>query len=58
MEILLDTHAVIWWLEGAEALSARASGLIGSRDNLILISVAVGWELAIKSNLGNSKLLI
>jgi PIN domain nuclease of toxin-antitoxin system len=52
MEVLLDTHAVIWWFEGAAGLSKRASSIIASSDNFILISAAVGWELAIKANLG------
>jgi PIN domain nuclease of toxin-antitoxin system len=52
MEVLLDTHVVIWWFEGAAGLSRRASSIIASPDNLILISAAVGWELAIKVNLG------
>jgi len=52
MEVLLDTHALIWWFEGASTLSKRASSIIQSPDNLILISAVVGWELAIKVNLG------
>jgi len=52
MEVLLDTHAVIWWFEGAPGLSKRAASTIASKDNLVLISAAVGWELAIKVNLG------
>ena len=52
MEVLLDTHALIWWFEGAAGLSKRASSIIASPGNLILISAAVGWELAIKVNLG------
>ena len=52
MEVLLDTHALIWWFEGASGLSKRASSIIASPGNLILISAAVGWELAIKVNLG------
>jgi PIN domain nuclease of toxin-antitoxin system len=52
MEVLLDTHAVVWWFEGASELSKRVSSIIASPGNLILISAAVGWELAIKVNLG------
>ncbi|MFZ1131700.1 MAG: type II toxin-antitoxin system VapC family toxin [Terriglobales bacterium] len=52
MEVILDTHALIWWFEGAAGLSKRASSIIASPGNLILISAAVGWELAIKVNLG------
>lgn len=52
MNILLDTHALIWWFEGAPDLSKRASSIIGSPNNVILISAVVGWELAIKVNIG------
>jgi PIN domain nuclease of toxin-antitoxin system len=52
MQVLLDTHAMIWWFESAAGLSKKASSIIASKDNFILISAAVGWELAIKTNLG------
>jgi PIN domain nuclease of toxin-antitoxin system len=52
MNVLLDTHALIWWFEGSPALSKRASSIVASPDNVILISVVVGWELAIKVNTG------
>jgi PIN domain nuclease of toxin-antitoxin system len=46
---------VVWWLEDANRLSRRASTILGNRDNGILVSAAVGWELAIKVNLGKLK---
>jgi PIN domain nuclease of toxin-antitoxin system len=49
---LLDTHTLIWWLEGTDRLSDRARATIASRANRILVSAAVGWELAIKVNSG------
>jgi len=52
MQVLLDTHAMIWWFESAAGLSNKASSIIASKDNFILISAAVGWELAIKTSLG------
>lgn len=52
MEVLLDTHGLIWWFEGGARLSKRAASVLKSPDNLILISAVVGWELAIKSNVG------
>ncbi len=55
MKVLLDTHVVVWWLEDADRLSRRATTLLGNRDNSILISAAVGWEMAIKVNLGKFK---
>jgi PIN domain nuclease of toxin-antitoxin system len=52
MNILLDTHILIWWFEGSPALSKRASSIIGSPNNVILISAILGWELAIKVKVG------
>lgn len=46
---------MVWWLEDANRLSRRASTILANRDNEILISAVVGWELAIKANLGKLK---
>jgi PIN domain nuclease of toxin-antitoxin system len=48
LNALLDTHALIWWMEQSERLSPTAAKIIENQDNVILISAAVGWELAIK----------
>jgi PIN domain nuclease of toxin-antitoxin system len=50
--ILLDTHALVWWLQNDSRLSKRAAVIIKNPTNKILVSAAVGWELAIKVNLG------
>jgi PIN domain nuclease of toxin-antitoxin system len=55
VKFLLDTHAVIWWLQGVDRLSKRASAIIADLDNHILVSAAVGWELAIKVSTGKMK---
>jgi PIN domain nuclease of toxin-antitoxin system len=55
VKVLLDTHVVIWWLEDATRLSRRATSILENMDNVILISAAVGWELAIKVNAGKLK---
>ncbi len=55
MKVLLDTHVVVWWLEGATRLSRRAATILANLDNIILISAAVGWELAIKVSTGKMK---
>jgi PIN domain nuclease of toxin-antitoxin system len=53
--VLLDTHALVWWLEGREKLSAKACGTIEDADIVVLVSAASAWELAIKSRLGKFK---
>jgi len=52
MEALLDTHVVIWWFENAPRLSKRASAILAAPNNTLYVSAAVGWEIAIKLNVG------
>jgi PIN domain nuclease of toxin-antitoxin system len=53
--VLLDTHALVWWVEGRENLSAKAREIIEDADTVVLVSAASAWELAIKSRLGKFK---
>jgi len=50
--VLLDTHALLWWLNAPERLSPTAAGLIENRANTIVVSVASYWETAIKKAIG------
>ena len=52
MKALLDTHALIWALEGSRKLSKRARQVIEDPRNEILVSAASAWEMAIMSSLG------
>jgi PIN domain nuclease of toxin-antitoxin system len=52
VRLLLDTHALLWWLAGDEALSNTARGAIGDPDNEIFVSAAAAWEIAAKYRLG------
>ena len=52
MRILLDTHALLWWLAGSDRLSAAAHGVIADRANDVLVSAASAWEIATKHRLG------
>jgi len=49
---LVDTHAVLWWLEDAPALSGVARAAIADPANEPLVSAASLWEIAIKRSLG------
>jgi PIN domain nuclease of toxin-antitoxin system len=51
MEVLLDTHALLWWVNEPQRLSKRANSILTSTDNTVLVSAAVAWELSIKVNL-------
>lgn len=52
MKLLLDTHVLLWWLDSPTGLSTQAKRAIGDRANIIYISAAVAWEIAIKRSLG------
>lgn len=52
MKVLIDTHVLVWWLEDDSRLSRRASAIMKDSRSEILVSAAVGWEMAIKVNLG------
>jgi PIN domain nuclease of toxin-antitoxin system len=50
--LLLDTHAMLWFIWDDRQLSARAKSLIEDTDNRKLVSIANCWEIAIKVGLG------
>jgi PIN domain nuclease of toxin-antitoxin system len=51
MQILLDTHAIVWWATGDERLSRKARLAISNPDTEVFISVASAWEIQIKATL-------
>ena len=52
MTLSLDTHAFLWWPEDPGLLSKAAREAIGDGKNVVFISAAVVWEIAIKQALG------
>ncbi len=54
MNLLLDTHVLLWAAYDPARLSTRASNLILDPANSIYFSVASIWEVAIKSSLGRT----
>jgi len=52
MNILLDTHTFLWWIDNHPRLSPRARELISDSSNTLFLSAASGWEISIKSKLG------
>jgi PIN domain nuclease of toxin-antitoxin system len=50
--LLLDTHALLWWLVEPEKLSTFALAAINDPAVSIFVSAASGWELATKVRLG------
>jgi PIN domain nuclease of toxin-antitoxin system len=55
MTLLLDTHAVLWWQADDRRLSKPARRAIATAD-VVWVSAASGWEVAIKSALGRLRL--
>ena len=50
--VLLDTHALLWWLADDPALGPSAREIIAEPRNRVFVSAAMGWEIAIKQQLG------
>lgn len=56
MDLLLDTHPFIWFLNGDEPLPANLKSIIIDTSNRCFLSIASLWEIAIKSSLGKLEL--
>ena len=52
MKLLLDTHTVLWMVNGYEKLSFSAKELLLNDEHELFISVISLWEMAIKVSLG------
>ena len=52
LRLLLDTHALIWWLAGDEALSRLAREAIADEVNAVAVSAASAMEVATKYRIG------
>lgn len=51
MKLLLDTHALIWYIEESSSLSVICKKEIES-ESKVFVSIVSLWEIAIKMNLG------
>lgn len=51
MSLLLDTHALLWWLDGTR-LSDDVIERIADPGELVVVSAASIWEASIKEALG------
>jgi PIN domain nuclease of toxin-antitoxin system len=56
MQLLLDTHAFLWWVADHPNLSPPARQAIADPGNECFVSLASCWEIAIKSSLGKLQL--
>lgn len=51
MNLLLDTHLMLWVAVGSEKLSAEAVSMINSDSNQLYFSAVSIWEVVIKNSL-------
>ncbi len=49
---LIDTHILIWWLDGSNKLGAEVRDILKSGSNAIYLSSGAVWEMAIKESIG------
>lgn len=52
MRLLLDTHALLWWLNDDEKLGSHARRLICDAENDVLVSAVSLWEITVKLRIG------
>jgi PIN domain nuclease of toxin-antitoxin system len=51
MDLLLDTHALVWFLNGDDKLTNKVKMAIENPNNRKIVSIASIWEIAIKISL-------
>ena len=52
IRLLLDTHALLWWLFDDPQLSSSARSAIANPQNTVIVSAASAWEITTKHRLG------
>jgi PIN domain nuclease of toxin-antitoxin system len=52
MNLLIDTHILLWWLDNAARLNHETREAIQEPANRVFVSAATIWEIAIKSASG------
>lgn len=52
MKLLLDTQVFLWWIVDEESLSDHARNLMRDGSNILFLSAASAWEIAIKASIG------
>lgn len=55
MNLLLDTHVLLWWLDDPALLSSEARTVIAEGRNPVFVSAAAVWEIIIKKARGKLK---
>ncbi len=55
VNLLLDTHAFLWAIDNNPRLSQKARDAIIDGNNVVFVSAATAWEIAIKKSIGKLK---
>ena len=56
MDLLIDTHTVIWFITEDAKLPLKTKKIIENSENNCFVSIATFWEIAIKHSLGRLNL--
>ena len=52
MQLILDTHALIWWWGNDSRLPGRIRELLEARESVVYVSAVSALEIAIKVRIG------
>ncbi len=58
MKVLLDTHALLWFVENSSNLSKYSCDLISDESTQRFVSIVSLWEITIKHSLGRLPLAL
>jgi len=56
VNLLLDTHVLLWWLSDDLKLGGQERRAIAGADNIVYVSAVSLWEIAIKQGIGKLQL--
>jgi PIN domain nuclease of toxin-antitoxin system len=52
MNIVLDTHICLWWLDDSPEMKAEVRRILSNENNIVIVSAVVIWEIRIKQAIG------
>jgi PIN domain nuclease of toxin-antitoxin system len=52
MNLLIDTHALIWFITDNDKLPLKTKQIIENKENNCYVSIATYWEIGIKNSIG------
>ncbi len=56
MNLLIDTHALIWFITDNQRLPNETKSIIENNKNKCYVSIATFWEIGIKNSIGRLEL--